>query len=276
MGEREGLKQLGIQIDQSMIETELLARGQGELEGQARKLAEANIILELATRQSGDAIAFASSEGAENQLMLRDLQARWSELKDKLAEEFLPIAIQVGEWLVQFADWVEDEGIPAAVSFYNNIIKPYVDGFGEVIDQVQWLIDKVNALSTTIGAIPGLPDISGGLGGAVGGADGDAVGFSVRQAIGNVTGLRFAQGGVASAVTGGQEVTVGEAGEDEAIMPVSRLHELYPNMAGGGGVTIGQIIVEVGPGGDPAAVGRHVVDAIRAYERQNGQSWRAA
>ncbi|HZW73562.1 MAG TPA: hypothetical protein VFF43_08430 [Caldimonas sp.] len=45
---------------------------------------------------------------------------------------------------------------------------------------------------------------------------------------------------------------------------------------GGGGVNQYSITVNVAPGADPAAAGKAVVDAIRAYERRNGSSWRAA
>ena len=46
--------------------------------------------------------------------------------------------------------------------------------------------------------------------------------------------------------------------------------------SGGGVSNTYSITVNVAPGGDPAATGKAVVDAIRAYERRNGRSWRGA
>jgi hypothetical protein len=65
----------------------------------------------------------------------------------------------------------------------------------------------------------------------------------------------LANGGI---VTGPTLAMIGEGGESEAVIPLSRLDQ----MTGGGG---SKVTINVN-GGDPNAV----VDALRKYYRQNG------
>jgi hypothetical protein len=63
-----------------------------------------------------------------------------------------------------------------------------------------------------------------------------------NQALRNVTGqggMRwpFAAGGIVKARPGGLDATIGEAGEDEAVLPLSKLSQLMGS-GGGGHVTI--------------------------------------
>ena len=57
----------------------------------------------------------------------------------------------------------------------------------------------------------------------------------------------------------------------EYVIPASRV-----GGGGGGNTNYYAITVNVAPGADPSAAGKAVVDAIRAYEKRNGSSWRAA
>lgn len=75
----------------------------------------------------------------------------------------------------------------------------------------------------------------------------------------------FAGGGI---VTGPTLAMVGEAGP-EAIVP------LTGRRAAPGGMTF-NVTVNAGMGTDGAEVGRHIVDAIRAYERRNGAVYATA
>jgi hypothetical protein len=60
-------------------------------------------------------------------------------------------------------------------------------------------------------------------------------------------------------------VRAGEGNRSEAIIPLSRIPAA--------GNTY-NITVDVAPGADPVRAGAAVVDAIRSYERVNGQRWR--
>jgi hypothetical protein len=82
--------------------------------------------------------------------------------------------------------------------------------------------------------------------------------------------LNFATGGIVPARQGGTLATIGEAGQAEAIIPLSRLSEF---IGGGSGGNVYNI--HVNGMGDGSSVGRAVVDAIRSFERTNGAGWRA-
>lgn len=78
--------------------------------------------------------------------------------------------------------------------------------------------------------------------------------------------VNFADGGIVKARPGGLIGRIGEAGRDEAVIPLDRAG----NLMAGGGNTI-NITVNAGMGSDPVSVGREVVNAIKRYENTNGK-----
>ena len=70
---------------------------------------------------------------------------------------------------------------------------------------------------------------------------------------------------------------IGEAGP-EMLVPLHKMpgNQPVPDFGSGGrmGGNTYQISVSVGPGGNPAEVGRAVVESIKQYERRAGTSWR--
>jgi TP901 family phage tail tape measure protein len=81
----------------------------------------------------------------------------------------------------------------------------------------------------------------------------------------NIPGL--AQGGIVRARPGGILANIGEGGEDEAVIPLSRLSSFT---GGGRGGSMVNITVNAGMGTDGARVGEQIVAAIRRYERSSG------
>jgi hypothetical protein len=77
-------------------------------------------------------------------------------------------------------------------------------------------------------------------------------------------------------VRGDRPYLVGERGPEIVVpgsgyvIPTRRLVDQQPAMAGGGGITVN---VTAGVG-DPVAIGRTVVESLKAYERTNGTTWR--
>jgi hypothetical protein len=76
----------------------------------------------------------------------------------------------------------------------------------------------------------------------------------------------------------GKPYLVGERGPEVIVpgsgyvIPTRRLIDQQPAMAGAGG---GAVTINVTTGvGDPVAIGRSVVESLRAYERTNGTAWR--
>jgi len=81
----------------------------------------------------------------------------------------------------------------------------------------------------------------------------------------------YASGGIVPATPGGQLSLLGEGGQAEAVIPLDRLDAMMRPASTGGAVY--QITVNAGVG-DKAAIGKAVVDAVKAYERQSGAGWR--
>jgi hypothetical protein len=79
----------------------------------------------------------------------------------------------------------------------------------------------------------------------------------------------FADGGIVMPRIGGTIARIGEAGQPEAVIPLSRLSEF----TGGSGSNTYNI--SINSMGDSSSIGRAVVDAIKSFERTNGAGWRA-
>ena len=75
---------------------------------------------------------------------------------------------------------------------------------------------------------------------------------------------KLAEGGIVMPRPGGVPVTVAEAGQAEAVIPLDRLSSFSGR---GGNITIN---VTAGMGTDGAALGEQIVNAIRRYERTSG------
>jgi hypothetical protein len=61
--------------------------------------------------------------------------------------------------------------------------------------------------------------------------------------------------------------TIGEAGDAEAVIPLSKFDDIVGKRGGGNNIVIN---VNAGMGTDGAAVGEQIVNAIRRYERTSG------
>ena len=77
-------------------------------------------------------------------------------------------------------------------------------------------------------------------------------------------------------VLGDRPYLVGERGPEVIVpgsgyvIPTRRLVDQQPGGGSGGGITVN---VTAGVG-DPVAIGRTVVESLKAYERTNGTAWR--
>lgn len=89
-------------------------------------------------------------------------------------------------------------------------------------------------------------------------------GTSIRQVEANL-----ATGGIVMPKMGGTIARIAEAGQPEAVIPLSRLSEF----TGGSGSNTYNI--SINSMGDGTSIGRAVVDAIKSFERTNGAGWRA-
>ncbi|MEM9609925.1 MAG: hypothetical protein AAGA99_21070 [Actinomycetota bacterium] len=124
VGETDGLKALGIAISAADIEARLLAKGQGELEGEARRAAEAQAVLELATEQSAGKIESyrdGAFEAAEQQ---NKLSAAWDTGK-----------VRVGQLL--------NQGFEKLVAFVVGDVVPMWEELRPTVERVMERIQEV-------------------------------------------------------------------------------------------------------------------------------------
>lgn len=107
LGERDGLKELGISISDADVKARLLAKGQGDLTGAMLQQATAVATSEMIFEKSKDAqTAFADSTqtNAEKALVAK---GRMSELTDKLATGLVPVFAKVTEAGLKVLGFVE-------------------------------------------------------------------------------------------------------------------------------------------------------------------------
>ena len=80
-----------------------------------------------------------------------------------------------------------------------------------------------------------------------------------------------ARGRIVRATGGGQHILAGEAGQDEAVIPLGDGNRVAVGGAGGQSVVI-NLNVAVAPGGNPIDAGRQIVDVLDTYFRSGGSS----
>lgn len=105
-GESEPLKQLGIFINAAAVDAKGLELGLGDVNGklsdQEKIIARQALIFEQTADAQGD---FAkTSDGLANKT--RILGAQFENLQTRLGQKFLPIALQVGDALLRFVDFI--------------------------------------------------------------------------------------------------------------------------------------------------------------------------
>lgn len=107
LGEREGLKELGISITEAEVQTRLLEKGQNDLTGAALQQAKAIATQELIFEKSKDAQQAYAEGGNEALRAQNNLKAGVAELREQLADRLLPIVTKVTQWLA--------DNLPAAL-----------------------------------------------------------------------------------------------------------------------------------------------------------------
>jgi phage-related protein len=80
---------------------------------------------------------------------------------------------------------------------------------------------------------------------------------------------QLADGGIVPATPGGRLVNVGEGGQAEAIIPLSRMNT-------GGNTASYNIVVNAGMGANGVQIAKELINTIKQYERANGAVWKSA
>ena len=141
LGEREELKQLGISIKEADVKTRLAEKGFESLTGKMLEQAKAAVTLELITEKSADAqTAFAENSDSLIRKQ-QELQAKISEVSERLATALLPIF----DRLVDIAGLVAD-GILDISKAFGGLLDP-IQSATDSFDQQS---EKVNTLESDL------------------------------------------------------------------------------------------------------------------------------
>lgn len=120
LGERDGLIQLGIKVDEQMVKDRLAKEGKDKLTGAALYLAKSEATLALITEQSGGAIGDygRTAEGTANQSRL--FSERMTDLKVVIGTQLLPVITplitEVTGFITKLAEWAKEHpGLTKAI-----------------------------------------------------------------------------------------------------------------------------------------------------------------
>lgn len=130
-GEYEQLERYGVSIKASDVSTRLAAKGQSDLEGEAKKAAEQIAAEELMLEQVGPALGAFGRESDTLAGQQAILGAKFEDVKAKLGEKLLPILTTVGTWILE-------EGIPAMQEFgawFGENIQPTLEKFWKTFQE---------------------------------------------------------------------------------------------------------------------------------------------
>ena len=132
LGEREGLKALGISIQQADIDARLAAKGQSELTGAALQQAEAVATQELIFEKSTDAQKAWTDGSMDSVKQQNELKSVIASVKEGLAAGLFPI-------LMRGVSFITDRVVPGVREMIAVFDK---DGLAGVIDKVKVALSK--------------------------------------------------------------------------------------------------------------------------------------
>lgn len=97
LGEREGLKELGLSISEADVSAQMLADGTSDLTGELEKQAKAQATLTLITEGGADALDAYAAGGSEALEAQNSLDSALAEMKDTVARELTPALTTLAE-----------------------------------------------------------------------------------------------------------------------------------------------------------------------------------
>lgn len=143
------------------------------------------------------------------------------------------------------------------VNFWLGLFESFINFFSDGIN---------NALGGINAALDGIKTVTGGT-------------IDVKVArMAHVSLPRLANGGIVPATVGGRQVTVGEGGQSEAIIPLSKMSDMFalPRNSQSNAPAQYNVTVNAGMGADGASIGKQLVTVLKKYERTNGAIWKSA
>ncbi len=90
-GEYDSLKALGIQVSATTVKEKALEMGLADANGEVSKAAEAQALLQLATEQSGDALAAYNEASLDTKTKTELMKASFEDMQAQIGEKLLPV-----------------------------------------------------------------------------------------------------------------------------------------------------------------------------------------
>jgi len=156
LGERDGLKELGISISEADVSAQLLKDGTANLTGEQLAQAKATATQELIFAKSTDAQAAYQKGTAKGIRSQHELTARFNEAKESLVTALYPILVKVTSFIA--------ENLPKAIKIAGgiftwlskNIFPALGVGIGIVINFIKGMITIVGTLVGVFQGVAGV------------------------------------------------------------------------------------------------------------------------
>ena len=172
LGERESLKTYGIALSEADIQAGLAEKGMSDLTGEALRQAKAQVTLELAMKQSKNAIGDYERSAGSLAQSKKELSKTFEDMSVTLGTTFMPIINDLVQKLTpliqKFADWVAENpklarniilvttalfGLIAVVGFVGMALLPIITAFTALQGAVWANVIAFGALALPILAI---------------------------------------------------------------------------------------------------------------------------
>ena len=150
-GEYDPIEKFGVAMKQSEINSELAARGLGNLEGAARRNQEQIVRMELLYERAADAMGAFTGQSGNLFVEQMKLQAQFENMQASIGTQLLPVMVSLTEALLPLVDLMG----PKLAQAINDAI-PVLDGFIQEIkninDTTTFTGASVKFLTDTLGA----------------------------------------------------------------------------------------------------------------------------
>lgn len=145
LGERDGLKELGISISEADVQARLAAKGQDKLTGAALEQAKALATQELIFAKSTDAQKAWAAGGNKALEASNRLKAGWGELQEQIATKVVPILLTFADKVAQLTGWLSEHK-EVVVAVGAGIVAALVPAF------IAWAAAAIPAAVATLAA----------------------------------------------------------------------------------------------------------------------------
>jgi hypothetical protein len=144
-GEYDPIEKFGVAMKQSEINAELAARGQGKLEGAARRNAEQTVRLELLYQRAADAMGAFEGQSGSLYTEQKKLGATFENMQATIGTALIPTVVDLNEQLRLML--VEaTPGLISLFEFFGQVLEGLVGIFRDAMDPSTELGESVAAL----------------------------------------------------------------------------------------------------------------------------------